>query len=71
MDENVVICCVSDGAANDTDGKRESGDSSNEIIRANDGRDDRGWNDYPTDSQATEDKETPSAIQGVGMERSE
>ena len=45
MDEDVVVSCVADRAANHADSKSQGGDCGDKIIRADDGGNDRGRND--------------------------
>jgi len=60
--EDVVVGCVADYAADDTDCEGEGGDSGDEVIRTDDRGDDWGW-DYDTSNPEAGDDE--DAVHGL------
>lgn len=63
--EDVVVDAVSDRSTNDTNGQSQGSDSRNKVIRADNGRDDRSWNDDTTNSETSDDEDTPEDIEIV------
>ena len=52
VEAHVVIDTVADGTANNTDGKGKRCDGCNQVVRADDGGDDRGWDDDASDPES-------------------
>ena len=62
LDEDVVVGGVADGAADDADGEREGGDGRDEVVGADDGRHDGGWDDDAADAETGEDQQAPERV---------
>lgn len=60
--ENIVIGCIPDCAANDTDCECESCNCGDKVVRTDDSGDDACWDDYTADAQTSYDED---AINGV------
>ena len=65
VDEDVEIDGVSDAAANDTDRQGKGSDSRNDVVGADDGGNDRGWDDNTPNSEPCQNQETPKLVQVV------
>lgn len=64
-DEDVVVDCVADGAADYADGEGECGDGGDQVVWADDCRDDRGGHDDAADAEAGKDEKTPESVEIV------
>ena len=66
LDKDVVVGRVADGTTDDADGQRKGGDGGDEVIRADDGGHDRGWDDNAANAETCEDQEAPECVEVVG-----
>lgn len=63
--EDVVVSGVTNSSTDDTDSQSESSDGGNEIVRTDDGRDNRGGNDDSTNTETGNDENSINGVQVV------
>ena len=65
LDKDVVVDRVADGTTDDADGQRKGSDGGDEVIGADDGGHDRGWDDDAANAETCEDQEAPELVEVV------
>lgn len=65
LDKDIVVGRVADGTTDDADGQRKGGDGGDEVVGADDGGHDRGWDDDTANAETREDQEAPDFVEVI------